>query len=330
MRKSVAIVAGGNSSERPVSLLSAEGLYSFIDKERYEVYIVEIVGLQWTVRLPEGETAPVDRSDFSFIYKDKRVKFDFAYITIHGAPGEDGTLQGYFEMMGMPYSGCGVLASALTNNKYICNHFLKIFFVASPISVMLGRGYKIPNRIILSDVRLPCIVKPNLGGSSFGISKVNRAHQLQPAIRKAFRESDEVIIEQFLTGTEVTCGSYWTKKGGMVFPVTEIVTDNEFFDYDAKYNGQSQEITPARIDEKLTKSVQSITEDVCHLVGCLGFVRADYIITKENRIYLLELNTNPGMTGESIIPKQVRAAGLDMKKILTEIIEDKISININK
>lgn len=323
MKRNVAIVAGGDSSELPVSLRSAEGIYSFIDKEKYNLYIVEMQGLRWEVRLPDGEMAPIDRNDFSFMENGEKVKFDFAYITIHGTPGENGLLQGYFDMLRVPYSCCGVLPAALSFNKFACNQYLKGFGLRIAESMMLRKGFDILDEEVINKVGLPCFIKPNLGGSSFGVSKVKTPEQIQPAIEKAFEEADEVMIEAFMAGTEVTCGCYKTKNKEVVFPITEVVTKNEFFDYGAKYNGESDEITPARVPEDVSERVQLLTMAIYDILGCSGLIRVDYIITEGNKINLLEVNTTPGMTAASFIPQQVRAAGMDIKEVMTDIIEDK-------
>lgn len=327
MKRKIAIVAGGDSSEFHVSLRSAEGIYSFIDKDKYDLYVVEFEGLRWDVQLPDGKKAPIDRNDFSFTVNGQKTTFDFAYVTIHGTPGEDGLLQGYFDMLHIPYSNCGVLASALTYNKYACNQFLNNFGVNIAQSIVMHKGEegKTSDSEIIGKLGLPCFVKPSLGGSSFGVSKVNKEDELRPAIAKAFGESDELILESFLDGTEITCGCYKTKQKEVVFPITEVVTKNEFFDYNAKYNGEVQEITPARIDADIAKEVQKLTLKLYDILEAKGIIRIDYILTKkENRtiINLLEVNTTPGMTATSFIPQQVKAAGLDIKDVMTDIIED--------
>ena len=323
MKRTIAIVAGGDSSELPVSLRSAQGIYSFMDKEKYNLYIVEMQGLRWEVQLPDGNKAPIDRNDFSFLLNGEKIKFDFAYITIHGTPGEDGKLQGYFDLLQIPYSSCNVLVSALTFNKFSCNQYLKGFGVKVSESVMLREGQSITDDAVVEKIGLPCFIKPNLGGSSFGVTKVKAKEQIQPAIKKAFDEAKEVIIEAFMQGTEITCGCYKTKNKEQVFPITEVVTSNEFFDYDAKYNGQVDEITPARLSEELTKRVQTLTSAIYDILGCSGIIRIDYIITKGDKINLLEINTTPGMTATSFIPQQVKATGLDIKDVMTDIIENK-------
>ena len=325
MKRSIAIIAGGDSSELPVSLRSAQGLYSFMDKERYQLFIVEMEGRRWEVHLPDGSVTPVDKNDFSFMMNGEKKTFDFAYITIHGTPGENGLLQGYLDMIGIPYSSCNVLVSAITFNKFSCNQYLKRFGVKVAESILLRKNQHISDEDVVERIGLPCFIKPNAGGSSFGVTKVKTKDQIQPAIRKAAHESDEVMIEAYMKGTEVTCGCYKTKNKSVVFPVTEVVTSNEFFDYDAKYNGQVEEITPARISDGLTQRIQQLTSTIYDILGCYGIIRIDYIITAEEVIQLLEINTTPGMTATSFIPQQVRAAKLDIKDVLTDIIEDKFN-----
>ena len=324
-KRTIAIVAGGDSSELVVSLRSAQGIYSFIDKERYNLYIVEMEGKRWEVVLPDGSKTPIDRNDFSFMESGEKKNFDFAYITIHGTPGENGILQGYFDLIGMPYSSCNVLVSAITFNKFTCNQYLKGFGIRVSESMILRKGFEILDEEVINKVGLPCFIKPNAGGSSFGVTKVKTKEDIQPAIEKAFGESDEVMIEAFMKGTEITCGCYKTKNKEVVFPITEVVTGNEFFDYDAKYNGQVEEITPARIPEETAERVRLLTSAIYDILGCSGIIRIDYIITEGEKVNLLEINTTPGMTTTSFIPQQVRAAGLDIKDVMTDIIEDKFN-----
>ena len=324
-KRTIAIIAGGDSSELPVSLRSAQGIYSFIDKERYNLYIVEMQGKRWEVVLPNGEKTPIDRNDFSFIENGEKKNFDFAYITIHGTPGENGILQGYFDLIGMPYSSCNVLVSAMTFNKFTCNQYLKGFGIRVSESMILRKGFEILDEEVINKVGLPCFIKPNAGGSSFGVTKVKTKEEIQPAIEKAFGESDEVMIEAFMQGTEITCGCYKTKDKEVVFPITEVVTSNEFFDYDAKYNGQVDEITPARIPEEIAERVRLLTSAIYDILGCDGIIRIDYIITEGEKVNMLEINTTPGMTATSFIPQQVRAAGLDIKDVMTDIIENKFN-----
>lgn len=325
MKKRVAIVAGGDQSELAVSLRSAEGLYSFIDKDKYDLYIVTIVGKDWQAE-ENGVKYPIDKNDFSFINsKGEKKNFDFAYITIHGVPGEDGKLQGYFDLLRIPYSCCGVLAAALTFNKFFCNRYLHAFGVPIAKSVLLDKGEPVNGQSIVEELGLPIFVKPNGGGSSYGTSKVKEVSEIQKAVDAALVESNQVIIESFMKGTEITCGVYKTKEKSVVFPITEVVSKNEFFDTDAKYNGSVEEITPARLSDKVTKEVQALTSKIYDILGAKGIIRVDYIITAGDQINLLEVNTTPGMTATSFIPQQVRAAGLDIKDVMTDIIENELN-----
>lgn len=307
-----------------MSLRSAQGLYSFFDKEKYNVYIVVIKGNRWEANLNDGTTTPIDKNDFSFKEDGKLVMFDYAYITIHGTPGENGILQGYFELIHLPYSTSGVLVEALTFDKFVLNQYLRSYGVSVAESLLIRKGYEelVSDDEIEERIGMPCFVKPAADGSSFGVSKVKNKDQLAPAIRKAMMESPEVMVESFLEGTEITQGIYKTKEKTVLLPITEVVTSNEFFDYDAKYNGQVDEITPARISAELTERVGKITSHIYDILHCNGIIRIDYIISKEGKISMLEVNTTPGMTATSFIPQQVRAAGLDIKDVLTDIVEN--------
>ena len=324
MKRTIAIVCGGDSSEYNVSLRSAQGLYSFFDKERYDVYIVEIKHQDWHVNFQDGTTAPIDRKDFSFQKDGKFVMFDYAYITIHGTPGENGILQGYFELIHLPYSTSGVLVEALTFDKFVLNQYLRGYGVCVADSLLIRKGYEelVGDDEIEERIGMPCFVKPAADGSSFGVSKVKNKDQLAPAIRKAMMESPEVMVESFLEGTEITQGIYKTREKTVIFPITEVVTSNEFFDYDAKYNGQVKEITPARISADIAERVGKITSHIYDILRCNGIIRIDYIVSSEGKISMLEVNTTPGMTATSFIPQQVRAAGLEMKDVLSEIVEN--------
>lgn len=330
MKKIIAIVAGGDSSEHDVSLRSAAGIYSWIDKEKYDVYIVEISHEGWYAHLPSGKLSPVYRHNFSF--KDewgKDVKPDYAYITIHGTPGEDGTLQGYFDLISVPYSTSGVLIESLTFNKFALDQFLKNFGVKVAEDLLVRKGQEIEPKQVVATVGLPCFIKPNAGGSSFGVTHCKTIDDVIPAIGKAMNESDEVLIESELKGTEISNGVYRTKSGGLkVLPITEVVPKTDFFDYDAKYNGLVEEITPARLSEETTKRVQALTGAIYDILGASGIIRIDYIIGKneagDDVVNMLEINTTPGMTATSFIPQQVRAAGMEMHDVLNEIIEDKL------
>lgn len=332
LKRNIAIVCGGDSSEHDVSLRSAQGLFSFFDKERYNVFIVDVKGQDWHVELPDGTTTRIDRNDFSFLMDGKSVAFDYAYITIHGTPGENGLLQGYFDLIGLPYSTSGVLVEAMTFDKFVLNQYLRSYGVRVADSLLIRKGYEeiVSDDEVEERIGMPCFVKPAADGSSFGVSKVKNKDQLAPAIRKAMLESPEVMVEAFLEGTEISIGCYKTKKRSVVLPATEVVTSREFFDYEAKYNGQVKEITPARLSDDTARRVGEITSHIYDILGCNGIIRIDYIITHEadadgkttDKINLLEINTTPGMTATSFIPQQVKAAGMEMKDVLTEIVEN--------
>lgn len=332
LKRNIAIVCGGDSSEHDVSLRSAQGLYSFFDKERYNVYIVDVKGQDWHVELPDGTTARIDRNDFSFNDGEDVVSFDYAYITIHGTPGENGLMQGYFDLIGLPYSTSGVLVEAMTFDKFVLNQYLRGYGVRVADSLLIRKGYEevVSDDEVERRIGMPCFVKPAADGSSFGVSKVKNKDQLAPAIRKAMLESPEVMVEALLEGTEISIGCYKTKKKSVVLPATEVVTSREFFDYEAKYNGQVKEITPARISDDTARRVAEITSHIYDILGCNGIIRIDYIISHEtdndgntvDKVNMLEINTTPGMTATSFIPQQVRAAGLNMTDVLTEIVEN--------
>ncbi len=325
-KRNIAIVCGGDSSEHDVSLRSAQGLYSFFDKAKYNVYIVDVKGTDWHVNFNDGATAAIDKNDFSFKCNGRRVFFDYAYITIHGQPGENGVMQGYFDLIHLPYSTSGVLVEAMTFDKFVLNNYLRGFGVRVADSILLRRGEDYDEEEIEKRLGMPCFVKPAADGSSFGVSKVKNADRLAPALRVAFMESNEVMIEKFIDGVEISQGIYKTRDKEVVLPATEVVTKNEFFDYDAKYNGQVQEITPARLSPETAAKVAAETSRIYDILHANGIIRIDYIIAKDEQgndlIYMLEINTTPGMTATSFIPQQVRAAGLDIKDVLSEIVEN--------
>lgn len=324
--KKIAIVAGGDSSEYVVSLRSAQGIWSFVDHSKYETSIIVIKGTEWKMVQYDGKqydwdkTWPVDREDFSVVKDGVKLTFDFAYIIIHGTPGENGILQGYFDMIRMPYSCCGVLAAALTCSKFTCNRYLSTFGIPVAKSILLHVGEEVDTEQCVKELGLPVFVKPNAGGSSFATTKVKTPEELQPAIAAAKREATgEVIIESFMQGTEVTCGCYTSRDGLRALPITEVVSKKEFFDVDAKYNGAVEEITPARISDEMTQKIQALTRRIYGYVGAKGIIRVDYIIIGDTP-HLLEVNTTPGMTATSFIPQEVRAAGLDISDVMDDVI----------
>lgn len=319
MKKNVAIIWGGYSSEIVVSEKSMNGIYSFLDKQKYNIYKIKIDKNSWTAEI-EGKEYIVDKNDFSISFNSTKIKIDFAYITIHGTPGEDGRLQGYFDMLNIPYSSCNWMASALTFNKFFCNNFLKNFGLNVAKSVYLNKDTKYDIHTIAETLKFPIFIKPNTGGSSFATTKVKEIDKMQEAIDFAFSEASDVIIESFISGREVTCGCYKINNKEVVFPITEVITQNEFFDFNAKYMGEVEEITPADLSQETTLNIQQLTSKIYDLVGAKGIIRADFIIS-DNIPYLLEVNTTPGMTATSFIPQQVKAAGLNITDVLTEIIE---------
>lgn len=325
MKKNIAIVYGGYQSEAVVSAKSLAGLMTFIDNVKYNLIPVEITRKDWFAVI-DGERISLERKDFSFKKGNETIKIDFAYITIHGIPGENGQLTGYLEMIGIPHSTCPSLTSAMTFDKYICNNYLRGMGIAVADSEVVMKGKPFDAEAIAKKLGLPCFVKPAAGGSSFGVSKVKRIEDIAPAIEKALTESDEVVIESFLDGTEVTCGLYKTKKRTVIFPLTEVVSSNEFFDYEAKYTpGIASEITPARVSDEIRDKVQSIASNVYDILNMKGIVRIDFIICKD-RVCLLEVNTTPGMTVTSFIPQQIKANGMEPSDVFSEVIDDILDI----
>ena len=319
-KTNIAVVAGGDSSEYIVSVKSGANVLKAINRELFNPWLVRIKGEEWVILDGEDQVADIDKSDFSFTLDGKKVKFDYAYIIIHGTPGEDGILQGYFEMLKVPYSSCDVQSSALTFNKYFCNNYLRSFDIPIAKSVRLISGEKYSADQVVESLGLPLFVKPSAGGSSFGITKVKQKEDLVEAVNKALDESPEVIIEQYIEGAEFTCGVVKIGERKLVFPVTEVIPKNEFFDYEAKYKpGMADEITPARISEELTLTIQQRSSQIYDLCNCKGIVRVDYILQGKT-FYFLELNTVPGMTETSFIPQQIKAMGLNLTDLLTDII----------
>lgn len=320
-RKNIALIAGGYSAEYEVSINSAQNIYAAIDDMRYNKYLVVITKEKWEVHY-NNEIFPIDKNDFSFTSENEKISFDFAYITIHGTPGENGLLQGYLAMLDIPHSTCDNFAASLTFDKYTCNHFLKQFNINIADSLLIRNKEQYTIDEINKAVGTPCFVKPNADGSSFGISKVNTLNELQQALDKAFSYCNEVVVEKAINGLEFTCGAVKTSKEIIILPVTEIIPKNEFFDFEAKYDPtMAEEITPARISEKLTKFLQAQTSMIYDTLKCKGIIRVDYII-ENNIVYVLEVNTTPGMTSNSFIPKQIEASGRRLKDVISLIIED--------
>jgi len=339
MKKTIAIVTGGDSSELVISLKSADQVRKHLDSEKYESFVVYIREEDWHVRFgaQEKDRIPINRNDFSFINGDRKVSFDFAFIALHGPPGEDGQLQEYFDCLDIPYSTAGAESLELSFNKYACKEFLNNYQVLSAGAVLIKREPEGRRKLIaihkkhkagfnpemvLKEVGLPCFVKPNSGGSSFGISRINHASDLTDAVEKALQEDEEVLVETYIPGSEITCGVLKTSSKEYIFPVTEIISKNEFFDYEAKYTaGMAEEITPAKIPETLASECQKISSKIYDLLDCKGLVRIDFI-NRDGELFFLELNGVPGMSRESIIPKQIRTMGHTESEIYNLIIQD--------
>lgn len=331
----IAVFYGSDSSESEVSCRSGEFTASRIDGTRYNIYEVFARFGKWQlvafrkkdsmrVTFPEGSRPEIDRNDFSVTVYGEKVRLDYVYVMQHGTPGENGRLQGYLEMLGIPYSSCSSFVSAMVFDKYSCKSYLRgVDFVnlAEDMFIRKGSDEAAFCQEAADKLGFPMFVKPTDGGSSFGITKVSSPAELPTALRYAFSEGDTVIAEKAIVGREVTCAAFFDGRQARALPVIEIVTDNEYFDYDAKYNGNSREICPAPIPDELTAKIQDATRRIYTYLGCKGVVRIDYIAA-EDGLYFLEVNNIPGMTSASLVPKMVRTAGLDMTDFLTTIIEN--------
>lgn len=325
MKKNIALVAGGYSGEYVISVQSAEVIEKNIDPALYNVYKIIITKESWTYTSPEGAAVQVDKNDFSLTLNGQKISFDAVFIGIHGTPGEDGRLQGYFEMLGIPYTSCGMVTSALTFNKSYCNKVVAALNVVNVSrSVHIFRNLPYNATEILSQLRLPVFVKPAEGGSSIGMSKVNKAEELEPAIQKAFNEDSQVLIEEFIKGTEVTCGLFRAAGKLTVLPLTEIRSTKEFFDFEAKYTpGVTSEVTPAEIDPAAADTIRTAAQELYNRLNCKGITRADFILEEgTGKVYFLEVNTMPGQSENSLVPQQVRAAGLTLRAVYGMLIEE--------
>lgn len=311
---------GGYSSEYQISLKSGNVVYQFLDKTKYNGYRVHIFKKKWVYVDDENIEFPIDRNDFSVTVNGTKITFDGVFNAIHGTPGEDGLMQAYFELLGIPQSSCDYYQAALTFNKRDLLSVLKPYGIKTATSYYLNQGDKIDEDEIINKVGLPCFVKPNKSGSSFGISKVKTKDELDYAIVNAYKEDNEIIIESFLDGTEVSVGVINYQGEITVLPITEIVSENDFFDYEAKYLGKSQEITPARISDEMTAKVSEVAKRVYQILKMTGFSRSEYIIVN-GEPHLLEVNTIPGLTTESLIPQQAKAAGISLTDLFSNAIE---------
>jgi len=323
MKKTIAILRGGNSLEKTISLKSADVVYKYLNKERYKAYMVHIELDNWYITI-NGNKYSINKNDFSAIINDTKISFDGVFMAIHGSPGEDGILQGYFDMLNIPYNCSGVFESSLTFNKAMCNRLLKEYDVKTADAIILSKNEHYNINEIESKLGLPCIVKPNRAGSSYGISKVSQSHEWRNAINEAFMHDKDIIVESFIGGTEVTCGVISVDDHLLALPLTEIVSTNDFFDYEAKYHGKAEEITPARINENLTKQIQKETKRIYKLLHLKGIVRIDYII-QNGTPFLIEINTVPGLSEESIIPQQAMALGMSLEELFNLSLEQMFS-----
>ena len=322
-KKTIAVVCGGYSREEIISLKSAEQIIQTIDASKFDVYTVLINRDDWVVKNSNGDIH-IDKNDFSFIFNESKITFDAIFMAIHGTPGEDGKLQSYFEMLNIPVTTSNSSVSALTFNKFSCKVFLKELGVISAKAILLRKNEEYSEKEIVEQLGLPIFVKPNNGGSSFGITKVKDISELKEAINKALNEDNEVILEEFIEGREFTCGVFVTDRESMVLPITEIISKTEFFDYEAKYEGLSNEVTPAELTDDQTNECQELTYDIYKLLNCSGVVRIDYLL-KDDTFYFMEVNTVPGMSKESIIPQQVKAYGMTVTDFYSQLIEDALS-----
>jgi len=319
--RTIAIVAGGDSSEYDISVKSAGEVCKLL-VPGYQAYIIMIRGTNWYWEDPKGRYLSIDKNDFTLKTEDQKIRFDAVFIAIHGTPGENGLLQGYFDMMKIPYTSCDAFCSALTFNKQATKLYLKEYNIPMAEAILVRRTDEPDQAAIAKQVGLPCFVKPNASGSSFGVTKVKIMEELPGAIETAFRESNEVMVEAFMNGREVACGVVKTRNKSLILPVTEIISKNEFFDYEAKYTpGKSDEMTPADIPSEITDKIQELSSRVYDILGCKGIVRVDFIVIA-GEPHFLEINTVPGMTEESIIPKQAEAAGIDLTGLYSMVIED--------
>ena len=320
MKKNIAVVTGGNSGEYEISLRSGTNIANSLDKSQYNVYLIHLHKRDWTYKDEKGEIHAVDKNDFSLFIKGEKIRFHCVFIAIHGNPGEDGKLQGYFEMMEIPYIGCNVMVSSLTFNKNYCNRVVASYGVKIAPSVHLFKNERIDEAAIVKEIGLPCFVKPCNSGSSVGMSKVNQISELKTALTLAFEHDNQILIERFIPGREITCGVMKIEEKIQSLAITEVISKKEYFDFEAKYNpALADEITPAQIPQEIEQQCKQTSEKIYAFLDCKGIVRIDYIYNEEG-LFFIEINTIPGQTNESIIPKQIRCVGLDFGDLCTRLI----------
>lgn len=321
MKKNIAVLTGGEASELGISLKSADVVYRHLNKDKYNVFKVVMEGTRWYVERDNSTPLEVDKNDFSFTVQGHKITFDCVFIAIHGTPAEDGKLQGYFDLLKIPYNCCGVLQAALTFDKLRCKEYLQQFGILTAKAVLLKKKTFQAADLKPELFSYPVFVKPNKNGSSYGASKVNTARDLLPAIENAFKYDDEILVEDYLKGTEVTCGVITINGKVTALPVTELRSKKEFFDYEAKYQGQSEEITPAQIDAALTEKIQRTSEFIYSKLDFKGMCRIDYIIVEEKH-YLLEVNSIPGLSEASILPQQAACVGISLERLFEISVEE--------
>ncbi|MBQ5634921.1 MAG: D-alanine--D-alanine ligase [Alistipes sp.] len=322
-RLKIALLAGGNSSEREIALQSAQQIAEALDATKYDVKVIDLHYRDWVYTAPDGKRYDLDKNDFSLTVEGERTEFEYALIIIHGTPGEDGKLQGYLDMMGIPYSSCSQVSSTITFDKISTKRAVADRGINLAREVLLQRGDVVDSEALVAELGLPMFVKPNASGSSFGVSRVTSAEQIAEAVEAAFAESEEVLVEECITGREMGCGILITADKEYILPITEIVSKKAFFDYEAKYTaGMSDEITPAPISDEIRQRLNEATRTVYKACRCRGIVRIDFIVTEQGEPYMIEVNSIPGMSGGSIVPKQARAMGITLGELFDIVIED--------
>lgn len=321
MVRNIALLTGGDSSEWQIALQGAENIGNALDRSRYTPYTIVLRNGHWTYTAPDGTKSELDRNDFTLPVAGQKIKLDYALIVIHGTPGEDGRLQGYLDMMGIPYSSCGFVSSVLTFDKAACKRAVAGSGIHLAKEILLNKTSGIDPAAIIAELGLPLFVKPNASGSSFGVTKVKKQNELLPAIIEAFKESDQVLMEEFIEGREISCGVMIAGGKEYIFPITELVCQSEFFDYKAKYQGFSNEITPADLPEAIRKEVNRLTLIAYKRLNCRGVVRIDFIVKGETP-YMIEINTIPGMSSHSIIPQQAATMGMSLTELFNLIIDE--------
>ena len=322
-RLKIALLAGGDSSEREIALQSAQQIAEALDTTKYDVKVIDLHYRDWVYTAPDGKRYDLDKNDFSLTVEGERTEFEYALIIIHGTPGEDGKLQGYLDMMGIPYSSCSQVSSTITFDKISTKRAVADRGINLAREVLLQRGDVVDSEALVAELGLPMFVKPNASGSSFGVSRVTSAEQIAEAVEAAFAESEEVLVEECITGREMGCGILITADKEYILPITEIVSKKAFFDYEAKYTaGMSDEITPAPISDEIRQRLNEATRTVYKACRCRGIVRIDFIVTEQGEPYMIEVNSIPGMSGGSIVPKQARAMGITLGELFDIVIED--------